>query len=157
MARRAALRALLLGTLAVGVLDGLDAIIFFGVRSGTSAIRIFQGIAAGLLGPASYRGGWRTALLGVALHFFIAFAIVAVFHLASRRLRALTRHPIVTGALYGLAVYVVMNFEIIPMSAIPPRQGPIPLAVLINGLLIHAFGVGVPAALSAKAAARTAV
>jgi hypothetical protein len=54
--------------------------------------------------------------------------------------------------LYGLAVYGVMNYVVIPMSAIGPRTAPTPLPVLANGLLIHAFGVGVPAALVARAA-----
>ncbi|MGH9373027.1 MAG: hypothetical protein ACRD15_16010, partial [Vicinamibacterales bacterium] len=78
-------RALLYGTLAVGILDGLDAVLFFGLR-GAQPIRIFQGIASGLLGPSAFSGGWATALVGVLLHFFIAFCIVLVFLLASRRI-----------------------------------------------------------------------
>ena len=81
-------RALLYGTLAVGVLDLLDAFVFFGLRSGVRPIRILHSIAAGLLGRASFAGGWRTATLGLALHFFIAFVIVLVFMMASRRCRA---------------------------------------------------------------------
>jgi hypothetical protein len=58
----------------------------------------------------------------------------------------------VSGILYGLAVYVVMNYVVIPLSAIGPRTAGIPLAVHINGVLIHAFGVGLPSALAARAA-----
>ncbi|MGH9309397.1 MAG: hypothetical protein ACRD1U_08495, partial [Vicinamibacterales bacterium] len=111
-------RALLLGGLAVGILDGLDAIIFFGLRSGATPVRIFQGIASGLVGGPALAGGWATALLGVAIHFFIAFTIVLVYLLASRRLAILTRAPIFWGLVYGIAVYLVMNRIVIPMSAI---------------------------------------
>ena len=113
--------------------------------------RILQSISAGLLGrDAAVAGGLTTALLGLALHLFIAFMVVLIYHLESRRIRVLTSHPIVCGILYGLAVYVVMNYIVIPLSAGPPRTALVPPApVLINGLLIHGFGVGLPAALTA--------
>jgi uncharacterized membrane protein YagU involved in acid resistance len=153
--RLSAGKAILYGTLVVGILDGLDAIIFFWLRSGATPVRIFQGIASGVLGrTASVQGGVATALLGVLLHFVIAFGVVTTFYLVSRRARILTRHPVVSGILYGLAVYVVMNYVVIPMSAIGPRTAAIPLAVHVNGLLIHAFGVGLPSALVARSAER---
>ena len=145
-------RALLVGTLAVGVLDILDAIVFFGLR-GAQPVRILQSIAAGLLGRAAFAGGWRTAALGLALHFFIAFMIVLVFLVASRRLRLLTRHPVITGLIYGIAVYLVMTFVVVPASAAGGRGLPA-WPVAVNGVLIHMFGVGLPASLAARAAAR---
>jgi hypothetical protein len=141
--------ALLTGTLAVGVLDLLDAFIFFGLR-GARPIRILQSIAAGLLGRASFTGGWPTALLGLALHFFIAFCVVLVLILAARRLPFLTRHWFLTGLVYGIGVYVVMNFVVIPLSAAGGGASPSG-AVRANGLLIHMFGVGLPASLAARA------
>jgi hypothetical protein len=65
----------------------------------------------------------------------------------------LTARPVVAGILYGLAVYAVMNSVIIPLSAIEPRSSPTPLPVLVNGLLIHMLGVGLPTAFIARAAA----
>ena len=144
-------RALFYGTLAVGVLDLLDALLFFGLRSGVQPIRILQSVAAGLLGRPSFSGGWPTALLGLALHFFIAFVIVLVFLMASRQLPVLRRHAVLTGLLYGIAVYLTMTFVVVPASA---AGGGVPsLPVAINGVLIHMFGVGLPAALAARAAA----
>ena len=143
-------RALLVGTLAVGVLDILDAIVFFGLR-GAQPIRILQSIAAGLLGREAFAGGWRTAALGLALHFFIAFIVVLVYMLAARRLPALTRDPIAYGLMYGLAVYLMMTFMVVPASAAGGGGVPSP-PVLLNGVLIHMFGVGLPAAFAARAA-----
>jgi hypothetical protein len=144
--------AVLYGTLAVGTLDAIDAIVFFGLRSGARPARIFQGIASGLLGRASYQGGLRTAALGVFLHYFIAFGIVVTYFLVSRRVHLLTRHPVVCGLLYGIAAYGVMNFIVLPLSKAGPPSLPPP--VLVNGLLIHMFGVGLPSALFARAAKR---
>ena len=142
--------ALLYGTLAVGMLDIADAFVFFWFRSGVQPTRILQSISAGLLGrEAAVAGGLRTASLGLALHFFIAFMVVLTYHLASRFLPILRTHAVVCGILYGIAVFAVMNFVVLPLSAAPPRGVPAG-AVLVNGLLIHAFGVGLPAALTAR-------
>ena len=151
--RLRATQAILYGTLTVGTLDALDAIVFFWLRSGAPPLRIFQGIASGLLGPAARHGGLKTAAVGVALHYFIAFGIVVTYVLVSRRVALLTRHPVVCGLFYGLVAYAVMNLVVIPLSKI---GGPtLPAAtVLANGLLMHMFGVGLPAALFARAATR---
>ena len=101
-------RALAAGTLAVGVLDILDAFIFFGLR-GAKPIGILQSIASGVLGRAAYQGGMRTAMLGLLLHFVIAFGVVAVYLVATDSVPALNRRPVVYGVIYGVAVYAVMN------------------------------------------------
>jgi len=142
------------GTVTVGVLDLLDAFVFFGLRSGVRPIRILQSIAAGLLGRASFSGGWRTAALGLVLHFSIAFAIVVVFVMASRGLPLLRRHAVAAGLVYGVAVYLTMTFVVVPASA---AGGGVPSwPVAVNGVLIHMFGVGIPAALAARAAVTAA-
>jgi hypothetical protein len=143
-------RALLYGTAAAGVLDLLDAFVFFGVRSGVRPIRILQSIAAGLLGRASFSGGWHTAALGLLLHFLIAFTIVLVFVTASGLLLPLRRHAVAAGLIYGVAVYLTMTFIVVPASA---AGGGVPSwPVALNGVLIHMFGVGLPAALAGRAA-----
>jgi hypothetical protein len=142
-------RALIYGALTVGALDLADAFIFFGLR-GARPERILQSIAAGVLGRAAFQGGAPAAALGVVCHFTVAFCIVGTFFLAARRLPVLVRQPLVSGAVYGPAAWVVMNFVVIPLSAAP--HGPQRAAVVANGLLIHVLGVGLPSALFARAA-----
>jgi hypothetical protein len=143
-------RALAVGALAVGVLDGLDVVLFFGLR-GVPPLRIGQSIAAGLLGRAAFAGGVGTALLGAVLHFAIATVVVGVYLAASRIIPTLARRPLLWGPLYGLGVWVVMNYVVLPLSA-ASSGGPRSTAVVLNGLLIHVVGVGLPAALVARAA-----
>jgi len=145
-------RAVLIGTLVVGVCDALDAIIFFGLRGATPA-RIFQSIASGLLGRAAFRAGAPAVALGVFLHFFIAFGIVTTYLLASRRFAVLTRRPVLCGLAYGVVAYLVMNFVVIPLSA--AGRGGFSLSVVLNGLGVHALFVGLPSALVARAARRS--
>ena len=142
-------RAVLLGTLTVGTLDALDAVIFFYLFRGTTPVQIFQGIASGLLGRASFSGGLRTTLLGLAIHYFIAFMVVLTFLVVSRRVSTLRRWPLWSGLAYGIGVWLFMNLVVLPLSVGRPRF----LAPIVtNGLLIHMFGVGLPSSLFARAA-----
>lgn len=147
-------RMLVLGALVVGVLDGLDAVLFFYLRSGVPPLRIFQAIAGGLLGRSAFDGGLATALIGLALHFFIASVIVLTYFIAARRLATLSRHPVPWGLAYGLLVYGVMTLVVVPLSAAASGRPPLP--VLVNGVLIHLIGVGIPAAVFGARAARRA-
>jgi hypothetical protein len=141
-------KALAVGTLAVGALDLLDAFVFFGARYGVAPIRILHSIASGLLGRAAYAGGVRTGVLGLFLHFLIAFLIVGTYLLASHRLPVLASRPWLFGPLYGVVAYLVMNFVVVPLSA--AGSGSMALPIVVNGLMIHMFGVGLPAAFVAN-------
>ena len=144
-------RALLFGALTVGTLDILDAFIFFGVRSGAKPVRILQGIAGGVLGPSAPTMGIPAAALGLFLHFFIAFCVAGVYLAVSRRLPTLRRLPFLWGPSYGICVYLVMNWIVIPLSAVGSSRRPSGIG-LLNGVLIHILGVGLPSALFARAA-----
>src|SRR5262245_42306595 len=116
-------QVILVGTLLVGTLDILDAILFFGLRNGATPAGIFRSIAAGLVGREAARaGGVETVLLGAGLHYFIACSIVTVYYLASRRLAFLARQPLIYGPLYGVLVYFFMNQVVIPLSALGPGR-----------------------------------
>ena len=151
MAKLSAARAVLYGTLAVAFLDGLYAVMFFRMR-GVGADRVFQGIAAGLLGRDAFRGGLTTAGLGLALHVFIALVVVVVYYAASTRWSMLRNRPLIYGPVYGLLVYAVMNLIVIPLSA--AGGGRYSLWTVLGGLMIHVLGVGLPAAYFAAAPRR---
>lgn len=142
-------RAILYGGLVVAVLDIVYAIIFWHLR-GAAPIRVFQGVAAGLLGRDAFEGGPPTAVLGGLLHLFNALVIVAIYVLASRRLPPLARRPVPWGLLYGVVVCLVMTYVVIPLSASP--SGPPSLTVLAINLVHHALFVGLPCAFFARAA-----
>lgn len=147
-------RAILYGGLVVGALDLLDAFVFFGLRSGARPIGILHSIAAGAIGrDAARAGGIPTAALGVLLHFTIAFIIAATYVVASRLLPVLRKRWVVCGVAFGVIAYFVMTFVVVPLSNAGPGRitFALPVApVLINGLAIHAFGVGMPAAFFAS-------
>jgi uncharacterized membrane protein YagU involved in acid resistance len=114
------------------------------LRAGVTPVRVFQSVASGLLGAASFTGGAKTAVLGVVLHFIIATTAAAVYYLASRQLRFLIDQTVIAGVLYGVVVYLFMNFVVLPLSAITKR--PVPLSGRIIGMLVIIFCIGVPIA-----------
>ena len=134
-------------TLLVGTLDISDAFIFYGLR-GISPIRILQGIASGVLGRTAFGMGHRSALLGLFFHFFIAFSATCVFLLAARKL-PLAHRPWLYGALFGVALYIVMNYIVLPLSKIGLRPMP-PLVPLVNGIAALVFCIGIPLAFIAR-------
>jgi uncharacterized membrane protein YagU involved in acid resistance len=149
-----AYQVIFLGGLIAGTLDITGACVVSWLRAGVSPVRVFQSVASGLLGPAASTGGAKTAALGLALHFFIATVATTVFYFASRKLRLMTARPITTGLLYGVAVYLFMNFIVLPLSAVP-RRGPPPLSGRIIGLLVIIFCIGLPISLIVSRFART--
>ena len=105
-------------------------------------------IAAGLLGRQALKGGMGTYVLGVLLHFFIAFSFATFYYAASRRLSFLKEHPLVCGLAYGAGVELVMTLIVLPLSALHAK-GPYQLHDLILGLLVHMVVVGLPISYSA--------
>jgi len=142
------------GALVVAVLDFLDAVVFFGLRNGTSPIRIAQSIAAGVMGRSAFSGGTPAAMLGVGLHFLIAYLIVLTYWTLSRAIPMMTTRVAASGILFGIAAYFVMNYVVIPLSA--TSRGAFAMPVFLNGLAIHVVGVGLPAAWFVSRAARAA-
>jgi uncharacterized membrane protein YagU involved in acid resistance len=139
--------AILWGGLIAGGLDLTYAIVFYGLR-GVKPISIPQSIASGLLGMRAFKGGLATAALGVACHFLVAFVAAAVYYVASRKLRFLTEEPVIWGVLYGAAIYLFMNYVVLPLSAAPKfRHTTFSIA---TDVMVHLFFIGLPIALAVR-------
>jgi hypothetical protein len=103
-----------------GIVDGLFSGILSAFFYGSSATRLFQGVAATLLGNSALEGGLRTAAVGLAMHFGVAFGWSAVFlsiATASSGLRKLLARPggiVLVAAIYGPLVWMAMSLAVIP-------------------------------------------
>jgi hypothetical protein len=142
-----ALRAISVAGLACGVLDITAALVVYG-SMGLKPLRLLQGIAAGVLGVKSFQGGIATALLGLALHFVIAFGAATVYFAASRSMGILVEQAALLGPLYGIAVYFFMNRIVVPLSG--AIKYPFSVKMMVIGVVIHIFCVGLPIALSIR-------
>ena len=144
-----ALRAILLGGLIAGTLDISYACINSYVQRGTRPSRILQSVASGALGASAFTGGAKTALLGLVFHFLIALSAAAVYFGLSRWIKFMVTQAPLSGVLFGVGVYLFMNFVVLPLSAIPFKIS-FAWPNLVGGLLIHMFGIGVPIALAVR-------
>jgi hypothetical protein len=141
-----ALLAIGVGGLIAGALDLAQACILFGAT-------IPLAIAAGLLGPQAFHGGAGTYVLGVFLHFFIAFSAAAVYYAASRRLKFLTEYALICGLFFGMAVDLFMRLIVLPISGLHAK-GPYQYRDLVLGLLVHMVVIGLPISFSVRRFAR---
>lgn len=114
--------------LLTGVTDGLFATVQSAVTPGSTVMRLWQGVASVVLGKLAYDGGVPTALLGVLMHFCVAFGWSAVFLFVVMRSswvrRAVSSPSGVVGiaALYGPFIWLVMSLVVIPVLLHrPPR------------------------------------
>jgi hypothetical protein len=134
---------ILVGGAIAGTLDLITAFISYGPN-------VPRAIAAGLLGRQVIQSGsvaiW---ILGVFLHYFIAFSAATVYCVASRRLAILKDNFIVCGIFYGIGFFLVMNLVVLPLSALH-AVGPFKLHGLIQGLLVHMFIIGLPISTSLR-------
>jgi len=142
-----ALLAILWGGTACGVLDITAAFVVYG-WFGLRPVRLLQGIAAGLLGPRAFEGGLATAAMGLLCHFVIAFGAATAYFAMSRGVRFLVDHAVLSGVLYGVAVYFFMNRIVVPLSA--ARKFPFSFKMMVVGVVIHIFCVGLPISLSVR-------
>lgn len=140
----------LAGGVIAGTLDIVFACVFWAIKAGTPASRIFQSVAAGLLGRASFEGGAATAALGFLLQYVIATSMAVAYYVVAQRWTLLRRRAVLCGAAYGLALYGIMNYVVVPLSA--ARTGSRdPLWVGLS-VAVHVLGVGLPIALCVRRA-----
>lgn len=107
--------------LLTGVIDGLFSSVLNVVAYGSTVSRLFQGVASVLLGNEAFSGGTPTVVLGVLMHFGVAFGWSAVFlFLVLRspwvlRLLASPYGVVKVAALYGPFIWMVMSLAVIPI------------------------------------------
>jgi hypothetical protein len=134
---------ILLGGLVAGTVDiGAACLI-----NKLNPVVILQAVASGVLGRASFQSGLPAAALGLVLQWAMSLLIAVIFVVAAQRLAILKQHWIASGLAYGVLIYVVMNFVVVPLSAAPfsakfhvVKTIEDMLAMLLFGLIIAFFG-----------------
>ncbi|MEO6729897.1 MAG: hypothetical protein ABIN01_01680 [Ferruginibacter sp.] len=127
----------------VGTLDILAAFIYFFVKSGDKNVsKILKYIASGLFGKEAFSGGSMMIAAGLLLHYIIAFAFTIFFFLVFPKASIFSKNKILTGIVYGIFIWMVMNLVVVPSSKIPNR--PIEFSNAILSLVILVVCIGIP-------------
>lgn len=138
---------ILIAGLIAGTMDITAACVTAWLQSGVTPPRVFKYIATGVLGAPALTAGVGTAALGLLLHYVIATGWAVLFYVVSRQVGVLINHAIISGLLYGVVVYVLMNFVVVPLSRVPPRRTPPLLSARAQQAAILMFCIGLPIAL----------
>jgi hypothetical protein len=104
---------ILIGGIIAGTLDVCAASLI----NSAKPTRILQVIASGLLGKSAFADN-STVALGLVLQWAMSIVIASVFVVAARWRPVLKRHWIKAGLAYGVVIYFVMNYVVLPLSAI---------------------------------------
>jgi hypothetical protein len=142
--KRNALLAIGVGGLVAGTVDITQACIQEGWWD------IPRVVAGGLLGRKALNGGLGTWILGVLLHFFIAFSWAAIYYVASRRLVFLREHWVICGLYWGVTIELVMNVIVLPLSALHATHPFTTAHDLLVGVVQKMIVVGLPIAFSVR-------
>lgn len=133
-----------------GTLDIVYACVFWAIKRGIAPQRVLQRVASGLLGEASLTGGWATAALGLVCHYLIATLMAVTYYFVARRWPALWERPLPYGAAYGLLLYGIMHYVVVPLSAAGPSSRD--TFWIAMSIVVHMFLIGVPCAVFARLA-----
>ena len=138
--------AILVGGVVAGLLDICFAFVFYGLH-GSPPVGILQSIASGLLGKAAFDGGAATAALGAVFQLVIPTIAAAVYFVLTRASAFVRTHAVACGLVYGIVVWAVMTYGVLPLSAIPwtPK---FKIAMSGPAIVAHMFFVGLPIALA---------
>jgi len=93
---------------------------------------ILRFIASGLLGAPLPHETW-VYCLGMGLQWVMSIIIAAIFVIAASKIPALLRRWIAAGISYGIVVYFVMTFGVVPLSR--AKSGHVTMSSFVENLL----------------------
>ncbi len=111
------IRKLALAALIASILDMGANFLLWGLWKGVSPVRICQSVATGVYGKAAFDGGYTTALAGLALEYVIVLGMALGYYVMITVLPMARRHWGVAVVGYGIFLYIVMNYVVVPLSA----------------------------------------
>jgi hypothetical protein len=141
---KATLRAIICMGLIVGTLDILSAIVDYYIASGNGPANIFKYIASGIMDKPAFEGGRKVIVLGLILHYIIAFSFTIFFVALYLKTTFISGNKIIVGVLYGIFIGVVMNFMVVKLSYTP--KGPFVWYKCVKAFLILICMIGLPLA-----------
>ena len=107
--------------LTAGLIAGTIDIGAASLINGLSPVVILQAVASGVLGKGAFAGGTLAASFGLLLQWGMSSLIAAIYLLITAPWAGMRHRWRLTGALAGVAIFMVMNYLVVPLSAAPFR------------------------------------
>ncbi len=129
--------------LIVGTLDILSAFIYYFMKTGEKGVfNVLKFVASGVFGKAAFSGGNKMIIAGLVLHYIIAFAFTIFFLWLFPKIKAFSKNRILTGIVYGIFIWIVMNLVVVPLSNI--GIGPFTIVNALINVIILTVCIGIP-------------
>jgi hypothetical protein len=140
--RRITWPALLAGII-VSLLVAAGTTITYLLAGGTNPSRLLNFVASGLVGAEAFGGGGNPArhmaLLGAVLHGIVSFAWAFVLFAFSMKFPRFLRNWWQSGIAFGVVIWLVMVFVIMPLSRAPSVEINLKTALMdIANLVLNA-------------------
>lgn len=140
------LKPIAIATFIAGTLDILSAVVF-SIMAGSTPIRMLQSVASGPFGDAAL-ANTSYAVAGLLVHFTIMACMVTAYMVVAQRSRLLLDRPILAGVLYGILLWLVMYWVVLPLRFHAPH--PSQVVPIAKQLFSHIVLVGIPIGLVAR-------
>ncbi len=139
-------RFILLTGLLVGTLDILSAFVDYFINTGKNPLAVLTFVASGAFGTSAVGGGAGIMIMGLLFHYFFAFAFTIIFFmLYSRNRNQFSKSRIVTGVLYGVFIWLIMNLVVVQLSNAPHAAiKDMKIGKISKSMLILIFMIGLP-------------
>lgn len=141
-------RSILTAWLIAGTMDITAACIQYYIRTGNGPEGVLRFVASGALGKNAFTGGTEMPVLGLLFHYLVAFIFTIIFFWFYPRLKVMQGNKWITGLVYGMIVWAVMNLLVLPLSAAPAI--PFVLKKAAVAMLILMCCIGLPISLIAN-------
>ena len=139
------IKVILLAGVVVGTLDIAGTLMVYSVLlHKMPAIMILRRIASAALGQTALSGGWTMAWCGLFFHYVIAFCFTTAYVLLYPYLSFLQKNKYISGVLYGLLVWLIMNRIVLPLTKI--HMATFQWSTALIGMALLIFFIGLPVA-----------
>lgn len=139
------IKTILWSGLIAGILDSIAGVIVYFIYFDLNPLQVLQFIASGIYGPTAINGGLYMIIIGVFFHFIIAYACAIIYFYLYSKITVLNKYTNISGLVFGLGIWLVMNLLILPYTNIP--KSPFDISLAIVGIIWHMTLVGLPIAI----------
>ncbi|MBD2757597.1 DUF1440 domain-containing protein [Spirosoma validum] len=135
------IRTILRAGLIAGLLDALAAMGMFMVRGGKNPAVVWKYVASSVFGKEALTRGTGMVIWGLVFHFLIALIWASFFFVIYPALRRFIVTPAISGLLYGIFVWVVMNLVVLPLSYVTPQTFELSKVLIGSGIIMVCVGL----------------
>ncbi len=136
--------------LIAGTLDISCALLYYYIKTGNDPLNVLTYVAKTALGQELLNNKPILCVMGLLIHFVIAFGWTIIFFWLYPKLKLLQGNKVITGLVYGLFIWLVMTLVVVPLRTSPLGTLNMPHLKIENsiiGAVILMLAVGLPVSL----------